>query len=274
MIPPAAPGFALLLASLLAEEPRLSGASAQKPDRDPAEKPLWKKAKASGVDKKLKVIDVKDPSLEVVWDPVTTTFHHHRTLLLRDLPEGSMIHILGKIHEERGGPEGKNQAAPGKKYGAAEALLSDIEHIGTGKAYKQPPLVGKTGFIRWHAAELRSTRLPFFARVQNRTYKLVTDERATVLSTAKLDPEAIVGKTVWLGGRARKVTVERDGKERQVTRMVVTDVHVVDVSAEHMKVFLAQWGDRKLVEASKDAEKDFQEGKVPKDAKAAPRSFR
>jgi len=272
MIPPAAPGLALLLASLLAEEPRLP-ASAPKADRDPAEKPLWKKAKASGIDKKLKVIDVKDASLEVVWDPGKTTFHHHRTVLLKDLPEGSTVHILGKIHEERGGPEGKNQA-PGKKYGAAEALLSDIEHIGTGKAYKQPPLVGKTGFIRWHTAELRSTRLPFFARVQNRTYKLTTDERATVLSTDKLDPEAIVGKTVWLGGHARKVTVERDGKERQVTRMVVTDVHVVDVSAEHMKVILAQWGDRKLVEASKSAEKELREGKVQKDAKADPRSFR
>ena len=272
MIPPAAPGFALLLASLLAEEPRLPGPSAPKSDRDPAEKPLWKKAKASGIDKKLKVIDVKDPSLEVVWDPYTTTFHHHRTLLLKDLPEGSILHILGKIHEERGGPEKQNQ---GKKYGAAEALLSDIEHIGTGKAYKQPPLVGKTGFIRWHTAELRSTRLPFFARVQNRSYKLVTDERATVLSTDKLDPEAIVGKTAWFGGRARKVTVERDGKERQVTRMVVTDVHVVDVSAEHMKVFLAQWGDRKNVASMEaKAESDAKEPKAGKAAKPAPGSFR
>jgi hypothetical protein len=254
---PSSPCLALVLAALAADGP---------PAPDPTEKPLFKKAKVSSVDKKLKLIDVKDPALEVLWDPASTVFFHHRSLLLKDLKEGTAVELLGKLHDERRGQT--------KKAGTADALITDIEYVGTGKAYRRPPLAGKTGFIRWHACVLESNRLPFFLRIGNRTYKLLSDERTAVHSTERIDPEkigeSIVGKTVFLGGRGRKVTVERDGKERQVTHLFVTDVHLVESSPEHTKVFLSQWGDRKQAPKASDGKEGVEAPKAKDKAKPGP----
>jgi hypothetical protein len=212
--------------------------SAGAEEKDPTLKPLWKKLKVASIDAKLGEIRVKEADVEVLWKKESTRFLHHRSILLKDLKSGAAIHVLGRLHVRRGAP-------PTKGAGETSPMITDIEHLGVGAAFVEPPIQPASGFVRWHAGKLVTVAAPFQVEVGNGEYRLSGGEKLAAYSIEKLAPESVAGATVIVRGDARKVTVEREGKERQVTRIYATEVHLVELSAEHLKVFQLQWGEKR-----------------------------
>jgi hypothetical protein len=229
-------------------------------EKDPTLKLLVKKLKVASVDTKLGEVRVREADFEVFWRKDSTRFYHHRSIPLKDLKKGAAIHVLGRQHGRRGGP-------PGKGVGDESLRITDIEHVGAGGAYIEPPIKPASGFIRWHAGSLLTVVAPFQMQVGNAEYRLTGGEKLAAYSIEKLAPEAIAGATVVIRGDAKKVTVARDGKERQVTRIHATEVHLVELTAEHTKVFQLQWGEKRK-ETPKEPEA------APGKAKTAPRKDR
>ena len=211
--------------------------SAPAEEKDPTLKPLVKRLKVASIDAKLGEIKVKEADFEVLWRKDSTRFYHHRSILLKDLKKGAVIHVLGKLHGRRG--------APAKGADDAAAMITDVEHVGVGAAFVEPPITPASGHIRWYAGELLTFVAPFQMKVGNAEYKLLGGEKIAAYSIEKLAPEGIAGVSVIIRGDAKKVTVERDGKERQVTRLQATEVHLIELTPEHTKVFQLQWGEKR-----------------------------
>jgi hypothetical protein len=224
-------GVLCLAAALPAEEPGKAPATAT------AAKPMTRSFRIESVDAKALRLAVKEEGHELVWHATRTRFFHHRSIPLKDVPDGSTVHVLGKLHEPRNDTTGKT----GKR---TDPMLTNIEHIGVGAAHVEPPLVSPVAGVAWAAGKLSTRQNRYFENGGER-YRMVVDEKTAAYSLERLKPEDLAGKKVIVRANPRKVTVERDGKTVTLTRLNVLEVHLVELGPEHAKVFQMQWVERK-----------------------------
>ncbi len=202
-----------------------------------ARKLVMKPFRIVSVDSKTLRIEVKEAGYEVVWHATKTKLYRHRTVLLRDLEPGTALHVFAKRHEE--GNDNKKKGG-----GRTSPIITDIELLGAGAAFVRPSLEGKVGGLTWESGKL-TAKLPFSLEVGGTRYRLAGDDKLSAYSLETLAPEKLAGAKVFIRGNARKVTIEREGKPLEVTRLSATEVHILELSADHAKVFQSQWVERK-----------------------------
>jgi hypothetical protein len=217
-------GNALVGATLLLV---LGGAGAE----TPAPKPFQKRLKAASIDPAKKTISVREPDLEVVWDE-KTRFLVHRSARLKELKRGAPVHILGRLHSVR------STGTP-----VSDSVIAEVAFLGTGEAYEPPPLTPRGAFVRWHAGTLESTEPTLDIRIGDFVHRLAVDDAATVYSLEKAAPVALPGKSIVVRGRAEPAAGAKDAKRRRGTRVLATEVHLLELNPEHTKVFQLQWGE-------------------------------
>lgn len=200
--------------------------------------------KVAAVDAKTRRIEVKDAGYEVLWDAKTTKFYHHRSVPLKDLPDGSFLRVLGKRQDNERRREGETRA-----------MMTNIEILGTGAAFEKPAIESKVLGVEWSKGKLVVKDQPYFER-QKTLFRLVGVEKAAVYSVEALPPDKVAGAQVLIEGTPRKVTIERGGKELEVTRITASEVHLLELSAEHKKAFQLAWADKKRAQDADAEEKD------------------
>ncbi|MBI4604965.1 MAG: hypothetical protein HY721_23635 [Planctomycetes bacterium] len=205
-------------------------------------KPVLRTLRVQAVNAKTHRIDVKEPGFEVVWEAGKTQFLGHRSVPLKDLEEASRVLVFGKGYQPGfGGPPGKDQGrGQGKGRGPGGGRITDVELVGAGAAFVKPSLESKVGGMEWVEGKLAGADRSML-EVDRQRYRLAGAEKLTAYSVERLDPEKLVGAKVLIRGAPRKVTIERDGKAVEVTRLTALEVHLVELSAEHAKVFQTHW---------------------------------
>jgi hypothetical protein len=197
----------------------------------PAPKPFQKRLKVASVDPGTKKISVREPDLEVIWDK-ETRFLVHRSLRLKELKRGTALHVLARLHSVR---------STGTS--VSDSLISDVTFVGTGDAYEHPPLTPRGALVRWNDCTLESTEPTLDVRIGGMVHRLAVSDDVSVYSLEKVTPPAIAGKTVVIRGKVEAPPAGADAKRRRVTRVLATEVHLVELNAEHTKVFQLQWGE-------------------------------
>jgi hypothetical protein len=215
-------GSVLLSAAMLL----VLGARAAEPQ---APKPFQRQLKVASIDPGTKTISVREPDLEVTWNEATR-FLHHRSIRLGELKRGVGLHVLGKLHLVRTTTTQMTDSA-----------LTDVAFLGTGEAYEHPPLTPQTAFSRWHYGTLSTVGTTHFLRIGEAAHRLALPENAAAYSLEKIKPEALSGKSIIV--RGEPTPAGGDAKRRRVTRVVATEVHLVELNAEHANVFRLQWGE-------------------------------
>jgi hypothetical protein len=159
-----------------------------------------------------------------------TRFLVHRSIRLKDLKRGKPLHVLGKLHTVRTTVTAQTDSA-----------MTEVAFLGTGEAYEHPPLAPQSQFVRWHAGTLSFVGAAPYLRIGDAMHRLSVGDDAAVYSLEKIPPEQLRGKTVIVRGEA--APAGGDAKGRRVTRVQATEVHLVELNAEHAKVFQLQWGE-------------------------------
>ena len=203
----------------------------------PAGKPFSKRLKAVSVDHAASRIAVRESDVEVIWSP-ETLFLVHRSVRRQELKRGVPIHVLGRLNSVR------SSTQP-----VSDSLLTNVAFLGTGDAYEQPPLDPTGEFIRWHAGMVESVDRGLEIRIGTTVHRVAVDDQKAVYSLQKAAPASLAGKTVVVRGTAETVQVGEGAKRRRVTRVLAAEVHLVELNAEHAKVFELQWGDARKAPA-------------------------
>jgi hypothetical protein len=202
----------------------LSGQAAQAP----AAKPFQKRLKVAAILPATSTISVREPDLEIVWNK-ETRFLVHRSVRLKDVRRGTPLHILGRLHSAR---------SPSLRQ--TDSVLADVGFLGMGKAFEPPPLTPRGPFVRWHSGLLDSA---FDIKIGENVHRLTVGDDAAVYSLEPTTPAALQGKSIIVRGKVEPATAEDDAKRRRVTRVVASEIHWVELNAEHTKVFQLQWGE-------------------------------
>ena len=223
-------GNSVLCAALLAA---LGGAAAPAP----AGKPYSKRLKAVSIDHAASRIAVREAGLEVIWTS-ETRFLVHRSVRRQELKRGAPIHVLGRLNSVR------STSQP-----VSDSLLTNVAFLGTGDAYEQPPLEPPGEFIRWHAGVVESVDRGLEIRIGATVHRVAVDDQKAVYSLQNVAPSALAGKSIVVRGTAETVEAGEGAKRRRVTRVLATEVHLLELDAEHAKVFELQWGDARKAPA-------------------------
>jgi hypothetical protein len=205
-------------------------------DQDPTLKPVVKQLKVVSVDPGARALTVKEKDYEVFWSAKKTVFFHHQSLFLKDLKKDAVLQFLGKCHERKSG---------GGSYADSDPLISDVEYVGMGAAFVQPPINSQKSGVLWHEGRLTVTKYPFSLEVDKTEYRVAGNDKMAAYSLEPIEPQKLEGKMVTIRGTMRKVKVERNGKPVEVNRIYASEVHLVELLPEHKKVFQLQWVERK-----------------------------
>ena len=197
----------------------------------PAGKPYSKRLKVVSVDHAASRITVRESDVEVIWSP-ETRFLVHRSVRRQEMKRGAPLHVLGRLHSVR------SSTQP-----VSDSILTNVAFLGTGDAYEQPPLEPMGEFVRWHAGLIESVDRGLDLRIGTTVHRVAVDDQKTVYSVQKVAPSALQGKSVVVRGAVETVQAGEGPKRRRMTRVVATEVHLVELNAEHAKVFDLQWGD-------------------------------
>jgi len=188
------------------------------------------------VDLKTHAVAVKEKDYEIFWSAKGTAFLHHQSIYLKELKKDAVLQFLGKCHERKSG---------GVTYADSDPLISDVEYLGLGEAYVQPPISSPKSGVVWHEGLLTVPKYPFALEVEGKEYRVAGSDKMAAYSLESIEPQKLEGKAVLIRGNMRKVKTERVGKAVEVNRLYATEVHWVELLPEHKKVFQLQWADSK-----------------------------
>jgi hypothetical protein len=183
-------------------------------------------------------MEVKESGYELTWNEKKTRLLRHKSVLLKGISNGAPLLVLGKAHEPAEDPRGGQK----KK---TERMITNVELVCVGSELTKPAWRSSVSQVDWLEGTLdTSGRLPALHH-KNQTYRLPADEKLSAYSLEAMKPEELAGAKVIVRANARKVTIERDGKRLEITRLYVLEVHLLELNAEHAKVFQSEWIERK-----------------------------
>jgi hypothetical protein len=212
---------------------------------DPTLKLLTKRFKVASVDTAARRITVKEAGHEITYHAQKTKFFLHRSLPLKDLKESAALHVFGRLHEPVRDKDARS-----------DPLITDVALVAGGTEFTPPALATASEFVDWHEGKLEKPAAPFQLRIGGERYRLTGDDKLAAYWVEKTTPESLAGAVVFIRGNAKKAIVERNGKQETVTRVFATQVHVLQLNAEHLKVFQLQWVERKKAPAGTGAAPD------------------
>src|SRR2546428_2568460 len=165
-------------------------------ERDPNLKPVIKQFKVVSVDLKTHAVAVKEKDYEIFWSAKGTAFLHHQSIYLKELKKDAVLQFLGKCHERKAG---------GVTYADSDPLISDVEYLGLGEAYVQPPISSPKSGVVWHEGLLAVPKYPFALEVEGKEYRVAGSDKMAAYSLESMEPQKLEGKTVLIRGNMRKV---------------------------------------------------------------------